>query len=111
MPKTVRFHLDESVDPRVAVGLRRLGADVTTSQEVGLLHASDAEQMSYLLRERRAILTQDADFLRSAAAGVDHPGILFYEDQRRTIGDVIRGAQLVWELLEPIEMHGHVEYL
>jgi hypothetical protein len=46
-----------------------------------------------------------------ASAGTDHPGILFYEDQRRTIGDIIRGAQLVWELLEPIEMRGHVEYL
>src|SRR5262245_47243505 len=85
MPKAVRFHRAESVDPRVAVGLRRLGVDVTTSHEVGLLHASDGEQMAYLLRERRVILTQDADFLRMAAAGVGHPGILFYQDQRRTI--------------------------
>ena len=37
MPRANRFHLDENVDPRVAAGLRLLGADVTTTADAGLI--------------------------------------------------------------------------
>ena len=43
MPQTIRFHLDENCDPRIAAGLRALGVDVTTAAEAGLLQASDDE--------------------------------------------------------------------
>ena len=40
----------------------------------------------------------------------------FYRRQKhnagaRSIGDIIRGARLVWEVLEPAEMHNRIEYL
>jgi hypothetical protein len=41
MARTIRFHLDENCHPAIAGGLRRRGVDVTTTPEVGLLHASD----------------------------------------------------------------------
>src|SRR5215212_7647763 len=105
MPRTIRFHLDENVDPRVAAGLRLHGIDVTTTAEAGLLSASDPEQLDYIVREGRVIITQDTDFLRLASSGRAHPGIVFYSAGARSIGDIIRGARLVWELLEPAEMH------
>lgn len=39
MPRTIRFHLDEHIDPAVADGLRRRHIEVTTAAEAGLLGA------------------------------------------------------------------------
>lgn len=111
MPRTIRFHLDENVDPRVAAGLRLLGIDVTTTPDAGLLSAPDEDQLDYIVREGRVIITQDTDFLRLHSAGRDHPGIAFYPAGARSVGDVIRGARLVWELLEPDELANQVEYI
>src|SRR3954451_16187044 len=104
MPRTIRFHLDENVDPRVAAGLRPLGADVTTTADAGLLSATDDEQLDYIIREGRVIVTQDTDFLRIHSAGRAHPGIAFYPAGGRSVGDVIRGTRLIWEALEPADM-------
>jgi len=56
------------------------------------------------------LFTQDADFLRLHASGVEHAGIL-YARQQTAIGDVIRDLMLVFEVLEPGEMEGQLEYL
>ena len=44
MPDSIRYHLDENMDPGIAVALRKSGIDITTSQEQGLLSRSDDEQ-------------------------------------------------------------------
>jgi predicted nuclease of predicted toxin-antitoxin system len=75
MPRTIHFHLDENCDPRIASGLRLLGVDVATTQETGLLHASDADQLAYVFAQGRVIVTQDTDFLRIAAAGQETAGV------------------------------------
>ena len=111
MPRTIRFHLDENVDPRVADGLRLHAIDVTTTADAGLSGASDPEQLAYVNRDGRVIVTQDTDFLRLAASGHNHPGIAFYLAGTRSVGDIIRGVRLIWELLEPSEMHNRIEYL
>lgn len=46
MARTIRFHLDENCHPAIAGGLRRRGVDVTTTPDVGLLHASDEKQIA-----------------------------------------------------------------
>jgi Domain of unknown function (DUF5615) len=46
----IRFHLDENVDPAIGDGLRRRGADVTTTQGVGLTSASDEKQFANCAR-------------------------------------------------------------
>lgn len=111
MSRTIRFHLDENCDPRIAAGLRLHGIDVTTTQEAGLLQAPDEGQLAYAVANGRVIITQDTDFLRIAAFGKEHPGIVFYPAQARSIGEVIRFVQLVWEIFEPEEMRNHVEFL
>ncbi|MDM9382549.1 hypothetical protein QUB80_17765 [Chlorogloeopsis sp. ULAP01] len=45
MFERIRFHLDENVDPAIALGLRQVGIDVTTSQEAKLLSRSDLAQL------------------------------------------------------------------
>jgi predicted nuclease of predicted toxin-antitoxin system len=111
MARTIRFHLDESCDPRIAAGLRLHGIDVTTSQEAGLLHASDDTQLAFGRSQSRVIITQDADFLRIASTGQDHPGMVYFPSQSRSLGQVIRAVQLIWEVLEPDDMRNHVEYI
>lgn len=111
MPQTIRFHLDEDVDPTIAEGLRRRGIDVTTSQEVGLLGATDPIQLAHTRAEGRVLFTHDDDHLVLNAQGVEHSGIAYCHRLRRSLGEVIDGLVLIWELCEPEEMANRVEYL
>src|SRR5262245_12717452 len=111
MARTIRFHLDECCDPAIADGLRRRNIDVTTSREVGLLRAVDEQQAAYGLAESRVVLTHDADFLRLQSEGVPHAGIAFCHKDTLGIGEVIKRLVLIWEVYEPDEMTGRVEYL
>ncbi len=111
MPQTIRFHLDENCDDAVAAGLRRRAIDATTTPETGLLGASDEQQLEYALRENRVAFTQDADFLRLHGAGVKHAGIVYCHQQSRSVGEIIRGLVMIWELLEPDDMRNRVEFL
>lgn len=59
----------------------------------------------------RVIFTQDRDFLRIHATGIPHPGIAYCEKDTRTIGQMIQGLIDIWEILDPADMAGHVEYI
>jgi predicted nuclease of predicted toxin-antitoxin system len=91
MPRTIRFHLDENSHRGVAEGLRRYGIDVTTTPEANLRSAADDEQLRFAVSQRRALYTQDQDFLRLVAQGTEHCGILYCRQQTRSVGDIIRG--------------------
>jgi predicted nuclease of predicted toxin-antitoxin system len=111
MPRTIRFHLDEHCDPAIAAGLRLHGVDVTTTPEAGLRAAADEDHVAYGLTTGRVVFTQDEDFLRLHAAGAEHRGLAFCHQQTRTVGQIIAGLLLIWEVYEPEEMAGRVEYL
>lgn len=112
MPRTIRFHLvDENADPRIAAGLRLHDVDISTTPMMKLVGASDDEQLAYATSEVRVIVTQDADFLRMARTGKATPGIIFFNSQSLSIGAVIRGILLIWEVLEPDEIANRIEYL
>ena len=111
MPATIRFHLDENVSNAVAEGLRRRGIDVTTTAEQRLLGISDEEQLAFATAQQRVLFTQDADLLRLHQAGMSHAGIAFCRNNTRSIGEIIRGLILIWELAEPEEIAGRVEFL
>jgi len=111
MPRAIRFHLDENCTPRVAHALRQHGIDVTTAGEAGLLGASDGEHLTFATASGRVFFTRDADFLRLHANGRPHHGIVYSRPGRLTVGDTVRLLVLIWELLEPAEMRGRIEYL
>jgi predicted nuclease of predicted toxin-antitoxin system len=75
-----------------------------------MLGASDQEHLAFARREGRLLFTQDADFLRLHALGAEHSGIV-YTRQQTTISEMIHGLMLVFELLEPGEMEGQLEFL
>jgi uncharacterized protein (DUF433 family) len=53
----------------------------------------------------------DDDFLRLHAAGVPHAGIAYCHQQARTLGEIIQGLVLIWNVYESAEMVNRVEYL
>jgi hypothetical protein len=111
MPRAIRFHLDEDCDPRVALGLRQRGVDVTTAAEAGLLGTSDEGHLAYAWLQARVVVTHDADFPRLHAIGAKHAGIVYCPPRSYSIGDLIRSLALLWEVLEPVEMQGQIEFL
>jgi len=110
MPRILRFHLDEHVDAAVADGLRRRGIDVTTTSGACLLGATDDAHVAFANEQGRVIFTNDDDFLRIHRRGDLHPGIVYCQQQSRSVGEIIRTSALVWEVLEPDEMRNRVEF-
>ena len=47
MADLIRWYMDEHIPPAITQGLRRRGVDVETTQEAGMLHASDELQLAY----------------------------------------------------------------
>src|SRR5262245_6923514 len=111
MPKTTRFHLDEHVPHAVADGLRRLGIDVTTTTDAGLLGAADQAHLAFGMAEQRVIFTEDHDSLRLARPGLAHAGLVYCHQNSRSIGQIVRALQLIWEIYEPAEMANRIEFI
>jgi hypothetical protein len=95
MPGTIRFHLDEHVDPSISDGLKRRGIDVTTTVDAGLVWETDKRHAEYVVRTQRVMCTQDADFLRMHAAGWNHDGIAYCRPHSRSVGEIIRSLVLI----------------
>ena len=110
MAQPVKFYTDEHVAKAIARGLRQRGVDALTATEAKMLGAADEEHLQLALLEQRVTFTQDYDFLRLHAAGIDHAGIA-YAPQGTSIGDIIRGLMLIYQVLDADEMRRHVEFL
>ncbi len=111
MSRTILFHLDENCHRAIADGLRRRGVDVTTTPESGMLAATDVQQLAFCQAQSRVLFTQDHDFLRLDAAGTSHSGIVYCDKDTRSLGEIIQGLVLIWEIMEPTEMISRVEFL
>lgn len=103
----VRYYTDEQVSRAVIRGLRQRGVDVTSVPEADKL---GEEHLAFALAEGRVIFTQDDDFLRLAAGGKVHAGIV-YAPQHIPVGRIIQGLMLIHALLTAEEMIGKVEFL
>lgn len=106
----VRFHLDEHVAGAVATALRRRGISVTTTAEAGLRSATDVQHFEYARADRRAIFTQDDDFLALAASGLHHAGLVYCKQGSRAIGNIIDFLVLVDACLSQEDMIDHIEF-
>jgi predicted nuclease of predicted toxin-antitoxin system len=104
------FYTDEHVHRAVIRGLRQRGVDVLSVPDAGLLGASDEEHLSLARSEGRVLFTQDDDFLRLAAEGHPHEGIV-YALQHKSVGEIVHGLMLIFQVLEPGDMRNHIEFL
>ena len=110
MASPIRFYTDEHVARAVVRALRERGVDVLTVNDAGTLGASDEEHLALALSETRVIFTQDDDFPRLHALGAAHAGKV-YARQGTPISRIIQGLMLIYHVLTPEEMNGHVEFL
>ena len=108
---SLRFHLDEHVNPAIAGALRRRGINVTTTAEAGLRDTDDQSQIAYAWRERHVIVTHDDDFLRWHSRGVPHAGSAYCRQEVRSLGQIIEMLTLMHETLTLEEMMGQIQFL
>lgn len=75
----------------IAEQLRLRGIDAVTVRDIGCLGDDDLVHLKRARTMGRVICTQDQDFLRLAAQGIEHAGIAFALQARTSIGDWVRG--------------------
>jgi hypothetical protein len=85
--------------------------EVSTTTEAGLVGAEDADQLAYAIAERRVLETHDPDLIELAHRDQAHAGIAYCDPKRRSLRSIIGSLLLIWEVISPDEMEGHVEYL
>ena len=107
----MRFFFDEHVPKSVSNALRQRNVDVVSVQEAGLSGRPDVQQLSFARNEHRVLVTFDADFLRIAASGVDHAGIVYCTRRSRDVGELVKGLVLLNEVLSQEEMMNKIEFL
>lgn len=110
MKNRICFYTDEHVSKAVINGLRQRGIDVLTTPEAAKIGETDLSHLTFAKNKQRVIFTQDADFLRLHADGLQHSGIV-YTSPKSSIGQTIRGLVLIHEVLRPDEMVNHVEFI
>lgn len=107
----VRYHLDRSCPNSLGQALRDRGIDVTTTPEVWLRKASDAEQLSYTHSSHRILLTRDLDFLGlKQDPGRDHSGI-FYLHPLHTPAEIVKLLTKIHDHINARQFINRVEFL
>lgn len=82
-----------------------------TPAECSLLGSSDAEVLKHASDTGRVLVTNDGDFLRMHKRNSQHAGIVYCRQGTRTIGQLVTGLVMIYEVLEPNGMVGRVEFL
>lgn len=57
----MKLYLDEDISPKVSEILRKKGVDAVSAHEVGMLEASDDEQLAFAAAQGRAMVTRNRD--------------------------------------------------
>jgi len=103
--------MDVHVHRAISEGLRRRGVEVLTCQEAGIGTFEDVDIIVYANTNKGTVFSQDADFLQIYDSGqITHQGIV-YSHKQNSIGRIIQGLILIHEVLEPIDMENHVEFI
>lgn len=111
MAAVISLYLDENLSPKIAAQLRLRGIDMVTVGELGVLGDSDENHLTRATEMGRVLVTSDADFLRMAADGAEHAGIIYGVQQHHTIGDWVTGLALICSVFNADEFQNHVEYV
>ncbi len=109
MPDALRFHLDESLTPKISRAARLRGLDVSDSHTEKMLSASDEEQWEYCQQHSKVLITSDADFLRITRTQSNHCGVVFCLGTG--IGSIIRKLEVLSRDINSEAMRGRVEYI
>ena len=108
----MKIYADENIETSIIDGLRRRGITVHSSVELGYRGKADAFHLSKAGELDAIVLTHDVDFLMMAGSpDVYHRGIIFSHSKMVSIGDCIRGVELIANVLSDRDMRNHIEFL
>lgn len=107
----LRFYLDENVPLEVARQLELSGIDVVSAHSLERLGEGDVDHLRRATESQRVLCTHDADFLRLAASGSDHAGIVFLSQTRAGVGVWVRELRSLHARNEPAGLAGRVIFL
>ena len=57
----MNLYLDEDISPKVAEILRKRKVDASSAHDIGMLEASDEDQLAFAASEERAMVTRSRD--------------------------------------------------
>lgn len=107
----LRFYLDENLPTEVARQLSLSGIDAVSARSLDQLGVEDFAHLRRAAEEGRALCTHDQDFLRLAAEGVEHAGIVFAKQTRASIGGWVRALRSLHARLDAEQARGQVIFL
>lgn len=76
MAAKLRFYLDENVEVVVAAQLHMRGIEAVTARGLEVLGDSDRNHLARVTQMNCVLCTYDSDYLRIAAEGFQHMGIV-----------------------------------
>ena len=103
----VRFYIDENLSPEIVTQLRLYGIDVIR----GPLGADDPVHLERATAMGRVVCTSDDDFIKLAARGMEHAGIIWGEQADHSIGDWVKYLRMVNEVQSAEEMINTINYV
>lgn len=111
MGSDIRLYFDENVEVEVAEQIKLRGIDAVTVRDLNLLGDTDMNHLQHAAEMGRVLCTYDMDYLRLDSQGVSHGGIIFAKEHVTSLGDWIRGLELICGVYTPDDFRNHVEYL
>ena len=111
MAAEIRLYLDENLPPIIVEQLSQRGIDAVCVRDPGLLGDTDANHLIRATQMQRVLATSDADFLRMSAEEIEHAGMIYGKQSTHSIGDWVKGLELVCSVYTAEDMQNVVEYL
>jgi predicted nuclease of predicted toxin-antitoxin system len=111
LDSAIRLYFDEGVQIAVAEQIHHRGIDAVTVRDLGLLGDADINHLRRASAMGRVVCTFDYDFVRFHAQGIPHAGIIIAQHFDTTVGDWMRGLELICGVLKAGDMINHIEYL
>ena len=111
MATSIHLYIDENLSPEIANQLRLRGVDAISVRDLDLVGDSDQNHLVRALEMGRVLVTSDADFLVMSATQIEHAGIIFGKQEDHSLGDWVKGLELICFVYDAEDMKNHVEFL
>lgn len=108
----MKIYADENIERFIIDGLRRRNIEVVSARELGYIGKPDEFHLKKASEMKAVIFTHDIDFLRIASSpGIKLAGIIYSHPKDVSIGQCIRGVELITNILTEKDMEKHIEFL
>ena len=108
----MKIYADENIEHSIIEGLRRRKIEVISAIELGYDGKPDEFHIKKAYEIKAVILTHDIDFLTIASNhNIIQRGIIFSHSKNISIGQCIRGVELIVNILTDKDMENHIEFL